>query len=205
MRNELMYRETIEWSNAWWEQANNLGCKRILMIGDSVTRGIRPRLHKIVTPDYVVDLFASSLQITDSLLEKEINFHFSVREYLCDKVIIQQGGQHGFDRRCSDDKEFCQYFRNCYLKLISQIESFCDKIIFLSATATVLQGDLMHLDEDRNVEIVARNEIVKEVATIKNKEYIDIYNMTEACKHVDQIHLDQECYERVAKKIVEVL
>lgn len=205
MQNEILYRESIEWSNAWWEQANDLSCKRILMVGDSVTRGIRPRLHEIVTPEYVVDLFASSFQITDSLLEKEINFHFSVREYLCDKVIIQQGGQHGFDRRCSDDKEYYKSFKNHYLKLISRIEEFCDKIIFLSATATVMKEDLTHLDEERNEEIIVRNEIVQEVADMRRGEYIDIYNMTKTCRHVDEIHMDQECYQKIARRIVEAL
>lgn len=205
MRSEILDREDIEWTNTWWENANDSSCKRILMIGDSVTRGIRPKLHEIVKKDYVVDLFASSLQITDPLLEKEILFHFSVKEYLCNMAIIQIGGQHGFERRCSEDKDYYSKFREYYLRFVTRIEEFCDNIIFLSATATVLRDKQTVLDDTRNEEIKIRNEIVRDIAVMKQRKYIDLYKMTETCQHVDQIHMDYESYEKIAREIAGML
>ncbi len=205
MCGEVLFREDIEWTNTWWEHANDLTCSRILMIGDSVTRGIRPRLHALVKPRYVVDLFATSLQVTDPLLEKEFDFHFSIKEYSCDRVIIQEGGQHGFDRKCSEDPLYYERFQENYINLIARVEKFCRNIIFLSSTATVLPESLTELNRKRNEEIQARNKIVKDVADIKGYQYVNIYSLTETCKHIDQIHMDSGSYEKIALEIAKIL
>lgn len=41
---DIEQRETIEWSNTWWEKANDVKQKRIALLGDSVTRGFRSKL-----------------------------------------------------------------------------------------------------------------------------------------------------------------
>lgn len=71
---EIEWRERIEWSNIWWEKANDASQKRIALLGDSVTREFRNKLNARLTGRYVVDICASSSQITDSLLWKEYKF-----------------------------------------------------------------------------------------------------------------------------------
>ena len=78
---DLMWRERIEWSNIWWETANDVQQKRIALLGDSVTRGFRSKLNSRLKGRYVVDICASSSQITDSLLWKEYKFFFDCSEW----------------------------------------------------------------------------------------------------------------------------
>ena len=73
---DIEQRETIEWSNTWWEKANDVKQKRIALLGDSVTRGFRSKLNNRLEGRYVVDICASSSQITDLLLWKQYKFFF---------------------------------------------------------------------------------------------------------------------------------
>lgn len=94
---DVVGREGIEWGNTWWEKANRADTHRIAMLGDSVTRGIRGRLNELcLENDVVVDLCASSSQVTDSMTEKQISFFFEISEYKYDSVILQWGGNMDF-------------------------------------------------------------------------------------------------------------
>ncbi len=71
----LQDRERLEWSNFWWEEANK-ECKRLLLIGDSVTRGYRSALNNFMSESgggYVVDLCAFSAAITDEMTGKMLD------------------------------------------------------------------------------------------------------------------------------------
>lgn len=92
MDNEMRWRENIEWQNMWWESARNVKVKRIALLGDSVTRAYRSRLNKNLEGKYVVDICASSSQITDSLLWKEYRFFFECNEWNYSRIIMQGGG-----------------------------------------------------------------------------------------------------------------
>ncbi|MBQ9136373.1 MAG: hypothetical protein IJX66_09815 [Lachnospiraceae bacterium] len=61
--------ERIEWTNEWWEDANNLDATRWVLIGDSVARQFRSTLQEMLAPHIKVDFFATSL-IGNDLLEK---------------------------------------------------------------------------------------------------------------------------------------
>ena len=52
-------RESIEWTNAWWADANTNN-RRGILIGDSTTRQLRGKVEKLLKNFYAVDLFASS-------------------------------------------------------------------------------------------------------------------------------------------------
>lgn len=91
--NEVICREGIEWGNTWFEKANRVDINRIAMLGDSVTRGIRGRLNELcMQKEIVVDLCASSSQVTDSMSEKQIRYFFEISEYKYQAVILQWGG-----------------------------------------------------------------------------------------------------------------
>lgn len=56
--NSYKDKETTEWSNFWYDQANVQGTRRILLVGDSIARQYRRTLsEKLKSP---VDLFATS-------------------------------------------------------------------------------------------------------------------------------------------------
>ena len=115
------------------------------------------------------------------------------------------GGQHGFFKRCSDNKEYRSAFKSGYKHQVDIIKRYCDIIYFLSATPTVLKENLSELDTHRNIEIVERNMIVQEVAGEYNGKYIDIYFplLKDNIAHMDYIHFDKQTNENIARMIYE--
>lgn len=101
---------------------------------------------------------------------------------------------------CSDDEGYRNEFKEGYKHLVNVISEYCSNIYFLSATPTVLKEDLITPDEKRNLEIIERNKIVKEVAYDYSGKYIDIYSiLTENnAVHTDYIHFDRSTNENIA-------
>ena len=67
-----MFRESIEWTNGWRDDADVPKKRRWLVIGDSVAREWRGRLKELVAASNIaVDFFASSLHIEDPAFFKE--------------------------------------------------------------------------------------------------------------------------------------
>jgi len=175
MTNELNWRENIEWQNMWWEQANNIDVRRIALLGDSVTRGYRSKLNEKLEGKYVVDICASSSQITDSLLWKEYKFFLDCSEWQYDIVVLQTGGQHGHTRRCCDDSDYAETFKKSYAELLHRLIPYCPKIFIVSSTPCVEKEDLTKWNDYRNEELMERNQITREIADEFNIRYIDIW------------------------------
>lgn len=194
------HREQIEWSNFWWEDANKR-CDRILLIGDSVTRGYRSSLNNILKMQgYVVDLCAFSASVVDSLTEKMLKAFFAVTEYSYDYIGVQMGGQHDWSIKCCEDLEDRNLFKQFYKRYVIELKSKCKVLFLLSYTPTVLKEDLEKDNIERNKELICRNEIAKEVAFETNCQYIDLWStiLEKECKHVDYIHFDREANQYIA-------
>lgn len=190
----LQWRETIEWQNIWWESANDASIKRIALLGDSVTRGYRSRLNEKLAGKYVVDICASSSQITDSLLWREYRFFLDCGEWKYSKVFLQMGGQHGHSRRCCDDEIYLKIFKSCYIDLIKKIIPYCADILIVSYTPCVREEELTKWNDYRNKELKKRNQVSMEVAEKFSLPYVDIWTplMNGKYEYSDYIHMKAE-------------
>lgn len=197
---DLMWRERIEWSNIWWETANDVQQKRIALLGDSVTRGFRSKLNSRLKGRYVVDICASSSQITDSLLWKEYKFFFDCSEWQYSKVFLQTGGHHGHERQCCSSKDYSNFFKERYELIIDLVRTYCSDIAIISFTPTVEKDNLERMDDKRNQELIARDQIVSDIASTLSIPYIDIWHpLLEAnYKHRDFIHYEEDANEFIA-------
>lgn len=208
MSDELQNREDIEWQNIWWEQANNIEVKRIALLGDSVTRGYRSKLNELLTGRYVVDICASSSQITDPLLWREYKFFLDCSEWKYSKILVQTSGQHGHARRCCDDKGYFAEFENCYKKLVEKIIPYCSNILIVSSTPCVEKENLNKWNDYRNEELKIRNEINRQIAESFHLPYIDIWTpLIEggAYEYKDYIHMKVEGNNFIAGYLSEIL
>jgi hypothetical protein len=206
MADNISNRERIEWGNTWWEEANNSNIDRIAMLGDSVTRGIRGKLNDLFVKDNcVVDCCCSSSQITDEMTEKQIRFFFEAFGFDYRLVIFQWGGQHGFNRLCCKDEQYRGEFTESLTQVVDVVMEYCNNIVFLPATPTVYKEDLSSLNIERNMEIVTRNEILRQLAGKYSKKYVDIYGicLEPHMVHTDYIHFDSHSNEYMANKIYE--
>lgn len=207
MDNELRYRESIEWQNIWWEQANNPDIDRIALLGDSVTRGYRNKLNRRLEGKCVVDLCASSSQITDSLLWKEYKFFLDCSEWNYNRIILQTGGQHGHEIRCCENEAYLKEFKNKYVNLIENIISYCPTILIVSSTPCREKENLKKWDGYRNKELEKRNQIAEEVADEYRLPYIDIWTPSKKSdyEYKDYIHVEEEGNEFIAEYLYELL
>ena len=82
-------REEVEWSNFWYDYAENETKKRVLLIGDSTVRMIRGTLSSRY--GIAVDMLGSSAGMHDILFISQINAFFSSVKYSYDVVFIQLG------------------------------------------------------------------------------------------------------------------
>lgn len=207
MDNELRHRESIEWQNIWWEQANNPDISRIALLGDSVTRGYRSRLNKRMGGTCAVDLCASSSQVTDSLLWKEYQFFLDCSEWNYSRIILHTGGQHGHEIRCCEDEVYSKEFKNRYESLIENIVLYCPDIVIVSSTPCREKENLIKWDRYRNEEIEKRNQIAKEAADEYGLPYVDIWmlSMKANFEYKDYIHVSEEGNESIAGYLYQLL
>lgn len=207
MSTQLNEREKIEWGNYWWENANTIS-KRVLLIGDSVTRGYRSSLNRILAErGYVVDLCALSMSIGDELLLKLLKAFFSVEEYTYEPICLQLGGQHGFGKLCCESSVERNRFKICYKEIALGLKEKCDNLLIVSSTPTADKENLEKDNVERNREIICRNEIAKEVAEEIGCRYIDLWDniLAHGCVHTDYIHFDKAGNEYIAELMSEAL
>lgn len=208
MVDTVCLREDTEWQNIWWEHTNDKNTKRIALLGDSVTRGYRSKLSVRLEGkglnSYAVDLCASSSQITDPLLWKEYQFFFDCSEWKYSQIFLQAGGQHGHMRRCCDDEEYLEIFRECYIGLLGKIRTYCSNIFIVSSTPCVQKENLTVWDADRNRELEKRNQVNKEAAEQLKLPYLDIWTplMEAKFEHTDYIHMKSEGNEFIAEYLL---
>src|SRR5712691_4028582 len=65
-------RESIEWCDIWISHANETNLPRVLLIGDSITRGYYPEVEKRLAGKAFVARLATSRFVADPVLLKEI-------------------------------------------------------------------------------------------------------------------------------------
>lgn len=207
MDDEIRWREKTEWQNIWWEQANDIKVERIALLGDSVTRGFRKNLNERMKGKYVVDLCASSSQITDPLLWKEYKFFLDCGEWNYNKIILQAGGQHGHVRECSKNENYLKLFKSSYRELIEKILEYCPDILIVSFTPCVERENLVKWDDEKNKEIEKRNQITEEIANDFNIPYINIWGQLLDAKYEfkDSIHMREDGNNFIAEYLSKFL
>ena len=99
-------REKIEWCDVWIDDANAVDAKepRVLLIGDSITRGYYPDVAKLLTGKASVSRLCTSASIGDPALPKQIRAFLTENHF---DVIHFNNGMHGWDYT---EAEYKQHF-----------------------------------------------------------------------------------------------
>ncbi len=202
----LKDRERIEWVNCWWSDANQ-ETERILLIGDSVTRGIRWSLEYYMFGQYAVDLFAASFSLSDPLFWKQLSCFLESSEYAYNCIIVQYGVQHDRFRKCSVSAEERHCFKTQYIRLLKLLIQLCPTVFLMTGNSNVDKDQLDKIDEQFEQEIVCRNSIIKEVGELFHCELFDFYSLVHnvECKFADNIHLDKNSHMVTASYIAKFL
>src|SRR5712671_783082 len=153
--------ENIEWCDIWISHANETNLPRVLLIGDSITRGYYPEVEKRLAGKAFVARLATSRFVADPVLLKEIA---SVLDGAKFDVIQFNNGMHGWQHSEAE-------YRKAFPKLIKTIRAHAPGARLIWATTTPLRdgkgvtGDTKAGYSDERV--AARNAIAAEIVTAR--------------------------------------
>src|ERR1019366_2255198 len=93
MSGSAILHEKYEWSDIWWDCADDSVMDRVLLIGDSISVGYTRPVIDLLKDRVHVDRLANSRGINDPALIHEITYVLGEFRY---KAIHFNNGLHGF-------------------------------------------------------------------------------------------------------------
>ena len=195
--------EGTEWDDVWVECARDNESKRILMIGDSITRGFRAILKEELACRALPNTIATSKAVDNPNFERLIDYHLTVGyEY---SAVHIMSGPHGPHLNI-------EKFEDGFERLVKFVAARLPKAKILIGTYPKVRfaGDLSQIDEERNQKTEQRNAAARRVAERLGAELNDLYYVigddTELYSP-DGLHLSSGGYkllaEATAKKFAE--
>ncbi len=190
--------ETYEWDDIWVIHANDEKRDRVMLIGDSISRGYRHKAAEALSGDFYVDNYATSKGIDNPALTKTISLVLAQQPKY--KVIHFNNGLHGFHL---SDAEYEEHFESV-IKFLT--ETYPDKKLIIGLTTPARErGNTQNLAE-RNHRVIARNRAAVRIAEKYGIAVNDLYSVLDGTNKYhceDGIHLIEEGYELLAEKIKE--
>lgn len=166
---EQVLRERSEWCHLWWDHADDPALPRVLLIGDSITRGYRPTVTDKLKDKVHVDMFSTSKGVNDPAFEKELRYMLNEYEYV---AVHFNNGLHA-----SHMSE--ELYRSSLERAVDIIRERCPKAILLWAQSTPIteKTDSAVLDEKMNGQVLRRNETAAEVMKERGIPVNDLYSL----------------------------
>lgn len=191
--------EKYEWSNIWWDCADDPTLPRVLLIGDSIACGYSGVVTRLLAGRYHVDRLGTSRSINDPVLAKQTVLMLQEWPYV---AVHFNNGLHGFHL---DDADYAAALRE-YLTLIRQ-HCGAAKLIWASSTPITCNGDPTVLAEDNSV-VTARNQRAAEVMTAEGVPVNDLYSVVLGKPELrvpDGFHYNAAGYELLGKAVAEAV
>ena len=188
--------ETYEWDDIWYDHAPDDKLPRVMLVGDSISRGYRFPVINALNDIYHTDNWASSKAVDNPAYIKQLDLILSQgRNY---EVIHINNGHHGWHLSTEE-------YKVNYEKIICHImENYPDSKIILALTTPVRDKDTKDLSNERNMLAIERNNAVIELATKYSLPVCDLYNsplLVNSDTYRDTVHQNEEGYEILAKII----
>jgi hypothetical protein len=135
---DRIVRERIEWCDIWIPSADDSKLPRVLLIGDSITRGYYPRVEQGLSGKALVARLTTSKSLGDPALLAEVEL--VVKQYPWD-VIHFNNGMHGWGYT---EQEYGASFP----KLIAQLRKDAPKakLIWANTTPVRVSGKLEQIE-----------------------------------------------------------
>ena len=188
-------REGTEWVTTWIPLANNTNQPRILLVGDSITKGYAPEVTKKMQPSVTTAYFTTSASVADPVYALQLQSVLGGYQFA---VIHFNNGLHGFTY---SEAEYRAGYERA-LKIIHQLQPQARLILTLS---TPLKADEGNAERNRSVD--ARNAIVRDLAKQFDAEIDDLHAISYGHPeyYVDNYHYKPEAISLQATQVAKVL
>ena len=190
--------ETYEWDDIWWDHAPDKEGKRILIIGDSISRGYRRAAAKIENRDFYIDGIATSKAVDNTTFYTLLDYY--AQSGLPYDAVFFNNGLHGW--HLDDSEKFKAHFEKlaAYIK-----ERFSPKSFYIVLTTPVRKSKQTEIFDERNERAKLRNISAAEVAEKLGAETVDLFSLIENRPDLytqDGVHLVDEGYDLLANEIL---
>lgn len=200
MQQNAIMREEYEWSNIWWDHADDADLKRVLLIGDSISVGYTQPVIDRLKDIFHVDRLANSRSINDPALFKEINYMLSEYQY---EAIHFNNGLHG--SHIPDD--VYAYFLEHMVQLLIQYGHGA-KLVWASSTPVTTPGDPSTPDTENNALVLRRNALAAGIMQKYNIPINDLNSIVAGRPELsagDGCHYKAEGYALLGEAVAKVL
>jgi hypothetical protein len=200
VQRDAIVREEFEWSNIWWDHADDLTQPRIQLVGDSISVDYGSTTTERLRGIAHVDRLSNSKSANDPALLKEIGYMLGEYRY---SVIHFNNGLHGFHL---PDDVYAQSLRRIVQLLIHYGQGA--RLVWAVSTPVTVPGNPSALDSEKNEIVCRRNalaqDIMREYGIPVNDLYSLVLNRPELSRK-DGYHYNVDGQAVLGNKVSEVL
>ena len=202
-------REYAEWNDFWWEKAGDYERRRVLLIGDSITRSYRDRVQEIMKPCRIaVDKLCGSRCAGDPILTAEIDLMTGPLNGYRYDVIHFNNGLHG---GCNDTLIPLDVYEQGIRDIVAVLRRNQPQAKLILVTSTPMSApnttDVEVLPE-HNVFVHERNDFLRRFAAengfLVNDLYALVANSPDFPKS-DNVHFKKDAATRIGDRVAELV
>jgi len=190
--------EAIEWCDLWQPNQTKSGLPRVLLIGDSITRGYYPVVQKQLEGKALVDRLSSSAFVSDPMLLAQVAMVLDNTPY---DIVHFNNGMHGWQH--SEEE-----YRGGFPAFVETIRKHAPSARLIWASTTPLKesvpvkpGEPRPSDE----RIAARNTIALEIVKPQGIAVDDLYTPMvghpELHPEKDKVHFNAQGTELLGRQV----
>jgi len=177
-----IHRESIEWTDVWMPNTNKTDLPRVMLIGDSITRGYYAAVEEKLKGKAYVARFTTSKAIGDPALLAEITTFLAQQKFA---VVHFNIGMHGWAYSEAD-------YKRHFPALVEAIRQAAPASKPIWASTTPVRKE--HDDGFNNGRIVVRNRIARQYAEATGIPIDDLHDLMSKNTglYSDDVHFTKE-------------
>lgn len=202
-------REYAEWTDFWWEKAGDVSRRRVLLVGDSITRSYRDYVQAVYKPERIaVDKLCGSRCAGDPVWTAELDLATGPLNEYRYEVIHLNNGLHG---GCNDTKIALDVYKQGVKDIVSVLR--CNqpqaKLVLVTSTPISERGDRSFvIDETLNGFVLERNAFLSEYAAENGFFLNDMYALVAGNSDFPQsdgVHFVPSAAEKLGHHVAEYI
>jgi hypothetical protein len=163
-------RERIEWADIWVTDANKNDLPRVLLIGDSITKGYFGAVEKRLAGKACCARLTTSKCVSDPFFPAEVQLLLKQYKFA---AIHVNNGLHGWGYTE-------EQYRDGLLRLMNTFQKHAgDAKIIWATTTPVRERDNLQQISERTERVIARNQIAAEIMKEHDIPTNDLYGLVE--------------------------
>jgi lysophospholipase L1-like esterase len=161
--------EQYEWCDFWWQEAPKQDKKRVLLVGDSISRAYRPYVNDQLKGEVYADQLSSSRALDNPAFLFELDYMLKLNNVKYDAIHFNNG-LHGMHLTVD---QYELHLENVIQHILSFID--CSKFILAQSTPVTKPNIPTELEAELNDMVLDRNQVMERLALKYNIKLNDLY------------------------------